>query len=35
MFDTGCTLAHIPSELEVRLDHQVIKQGAGEVKGKF
>ena len=35
MFETGCTLAHIPSDLEVRRDHQVIHQAAGEVLGKL
>ena len=35
MFETGCTLAHIPADLELRRDHQVIHQAAGEVQGKL
>lgn len=33
MFDTGCTLPHLPADLEVRKDHHLVQQTAGKILG--
>ena len=33
MFEYGCTLPHLPSYLEIREDHKLIKQKSGEIPG--
>ena len=34
LFDTDCALPYLPSYLEIRREHQLIKQNPGEVLGK-